>query len=213
MVDFQGQLEERGPSFLKPTNQRVLRVWWAFFWPQLVATIAIELAGPHVTQWIVERGYLSAKTLQSAAPLFWIWFWLTLMIGAMDYAIGRKFRDFRVALVPAKGGEPKPLDRTFARVGRVSWRFFWLSLVYGIAFGIVLYLPAMLIAESFGPQQRTLEAIQNVLGTLLGAGTGFYVFKNHIIDDFFDDVRVRLLPIEPNSTPTQANAAVGPAVS
>jgi hypothetical protein len=189
-----GAEPERDPRFLEPTRERALRVWWSFFWPWLVVSTLFDIASPRVGDWIVAHGYMSAKTLHSAMPLFGIWLSVTLLMGAMDYALSRKYRDFRVALV-AKGGDATPLERTFARVGRVTWRGFWWFVLYYVIFGLLfLDYPILVITQSFGLQPGTLEIVRTVLGMFFAAVIGFYVFKHHIIDHAAGDAEVRLLP-------------------
>jgi hypothetical protein len=184
-----------GP-FIEPTRERVRRVWWAFFWPQLLAMVVIAFASGPVETWLSVHGYLSAGQLKFALRLAGIWFWSTIMLGAMDYALGRSFREFRVALVPATAEDVTPLRRTFGRIARVTWGYLWRVWVLKVIFGlIVLFWPSSILHASSQLSPGPMDAIETALDIALTAAIGLYVFRDGIVGQVFGDARVALLPL------------------
>jgi hypothetical protein len=180
-------------SYIQPTFQHALRIWWAFYWPWAIGSTLFDI------------GWRSSVSMSGAFPML---FGFVLGYYVMYYVLGRRFRGFRVALVDEKDfSHLQEVPRTFDRVVRIWWAYTWrVWLTLYIAGGSVYLLFGGFVNSVV--VSRTTGAILDVAMYMVFAGAaGLYVFYDTILDDVFAGARVCILQREAGGSNSQANAA------
>ena len=132
----------------------------------------------------------------------------------MHYVLAKEFQHFRVALVDASDfNRFQEVPRTFGRVIRIWFAYSWRVWVYNLVLYVVAGFVVGFFTNVVTRSPIVADAVNVGFRFVVTGAVGLYVFYDRILDDVFADARVCLLRREDASAPTQANAAVGPAVS
>jgi hypothetical protein len=189
-------------NYIQPTLDHALRIWWAFYWPTQLAAFFTMLP----LNYAVKRVYGN-----SALPTEWLTWFLriepylvtyTIALFVMRYILGKRFRHFRIALLPsaARGGQ-ELLEATFERTLRVWWTYLWRNLALSLLGIVFVIYPAGMFVGLFNPAPVVAGLFFGLLGLVLNAALSLFVIYSSILDEQFDDFRVSLLP---RHTPTGA---------
>jgi hypothetical protein len=197
-------------SFIQPTFVHALRIWWAFYWPQCLAALALFVG------WMAGLASLSrhAVITSSIVLLLLVIAGELICVGltsyfAMYYVLNRQFRNFRVAFVDADDFDhPQVVPRTFQRVVRVWWPYSWRALIYCMILRVVAALPIGFFVALINRTPIIGQIASFLFEAAIIGGVGLYLFYDLILDDRFGDARVCLLPrVSTRAMTTQANAA------
>jgi len=204
MVSKPGIFDDASPSrasvpledYIQPTLNYGLRVWWAYYWPTslisvvLIATIGVALRMAWQNLFVSAHFVRWANRILPYAVIY------TVSLGMIYYVLAKRFRHFRVALLPrGVSSANQPLPRTFSRTIRVWWAFSWRAVVFsvifrfagGIAIGFVVAALSIM-----GPVMTALVPI--VTQVIIDGAVGLFVMYSAILDEEFGDFRVALLP-------------------
>jgi hypothetical protein len=196
-------------KYVHPTFNYALRIWWAFYWPVNLA-IFIAAAGIGGAQTLFLNMGIGSPVLWLGV-LFLVVFAVGIVVSyfVMDYVLGKKFRHFRVAMVASSDPQnPQIVERSFERVIRVWFAYWWRSILFGLILSFVTSLPVGILLAAFTRLPRVHAVASALVQVALNGMVGLYIFYNNIIDEKFGDCHVTLLPRDAApSTPTQANAA------
>jgi len=202
--------------YVQPTFNYALRIWWAFFWP-LNVVAGILTFGLMVLAYAMYRNVMIpasvVKWAQYAVPFSMNY---GIAYFAMFYVLGKTFRHFKIGLVSAGSFvHPQPVTRTTNRVARVWFAYSWRAVVFGLIATFITSFPLGALAGAFERIPLVAPALRLIFQIAIAGAVGLFIFYNNILDENFGDARVCLLrrDFENAPAPTQANAAVGPAVS
>jgi hypothetical protein len=200
-----------GSPYVQPTFNYALRIWWAFYWPLQVVLIFTAIG-------LVGLIFLLARTVGVRGrqqELIVLVFAVLLAVAAvvsyfvMHYILAKRFRHFRVALISSRDPQhPQVVERSFERVIRVWFAYWWRSVVFGLVAAFVASFPLGVLTAPLTRMPLAHALVSNGLQIAISAMVGLFIFYNNIIDEKFGDCHVTLLPRDAApSTPTQANAA------
>lgn len=119
-------------------------------------------------------------------------------IFAMYYLLHRRFRRFRIALLPV-GVLPEnaagvlPLPATFLRSLRVWWTFTWRKVVYSVIAYVVVLLPLSWFAGIFNPRPLQAAVFFYLAGIAVSGAVSLFVIYSNILDEDFGKFTVRLV--------------------
>jgi hypothetical protein len=202
-----------GSPYIQPTFNYALRIWWAFYWPLQVALIITAIG-------LIGFTLLLARTIgmRGRQGLILLIFVILLAVAAvvsyfvMHYILAKRFRHFRVALISNSDPQhPQVVERTFERVIRVWFAYWWRSVLFGLVAAFVASFPLSVLTAPLTRMPLAHPLVSNGLQFAVSAMVGLFIFYNNIIDERFGDAQVTLLPRD--SVPaaplmaTQANAA------
>lgn len=150
MLSKSGIFDDDSPScasvpledYIQPTLNYGLLVWWAYYWPTspisvvLIAPIGVAL----LMAW--QNFFVSAHFVRWANLILPYAVIYTVSLGMTYYVLAKRFRHFRVALLPRGiSSTNQPLPRTFSRTVRFWWAFSWravFSVIFRFAGGITI---------------------------------------------------------------------------
>lgn len=197
-------------NYIQPTLAHGLRIWWAFYWRTLFATLFLAFA--------VAKFLRMASDVPAAGFIFILrydayFFYYSAAFFAIAFILRKNFRDFRVALLSHRGGEgAQTLPPNFGRVARVWWTFSWRSLLYRIVAAAVISFPLGWIVGFIShdlPSRAAVSLFNFAVQILIDAAIGMFVIYSSILDEDLSDFRVALVPSIPSpisqvSTPAPA---------
>ncbi|MFZ0639865.1 MAG: hypothetical protein WA020_16505 [Candidatus Acidiferrales bacterium] len=197
-------------AYIQPTLNHGLRIWWAYYWPTTVAASLLTFCTAYWLRVLYQRAAISAHVVKVSLIVFP--YAITAAIGVLvfRYILGKRFRHFRIALLPSASGADAPLRPVWRRTIRVWWTFTWRAVIYGLVLSFVATVSLGLVTgflREMGPAMAILVPL--IQGLLIGAAVGLFVIYSNILDEEFGDFRVVLLPREPTAQ-TQAPATVPP---
>jgi len=204
-------------AYIQPTLGHGLRIWWAYYWPtNLIAGVIVAFFQFWLRK-LYEDVILSAHATVIAMRILPYATTYIVAFFIIWYVLGKRFRHFRIALLPRAGAtDAQPLRRTFKRTLRVWWTFSWRSALYLIIATFVATVSLGVLMGVLSAMGRAMAILVPLLESLLLSGAiGLFVIYSNILDEEFGDFRVVLLPRNsvpqalPTSTPaTQDQAAV-----
>lgn len=196
-------------NYIQPTLNHGLRIWWAYYWPtNLIAGVIIFCLRFWLFK-LYDNLVLSARAVVIAMGILPYATTYVVAFFIIWYVLGKRFRHFRIALLPAAGGaDTQPVRRTFQRTLRVWWTFSWRSLLYFLIAWIVVILPLTWFAMLFRPGPLFVSLFFAFVGFLVNGAISLFVIYSNVLDEDFGDFSVVLLPRNyeqqtlPASTPT-----------
>lgn len=145
-----------------------------------------------------ERTDIDAHTFKSAALI--VPYATTAAVGLLifRYLLGKRFRHFRLGLLPAGNvSATTTLRPIWRRTIRVWWTFTWRSVVYGLILSLLISTSVGWLLGMLGETSRVMAALVPLIQTLaIGAAVGLFVIYSNVLDEDFSDFRVVLLPRE-----------------
>lgn len=183
-------------DYIQPTLNHALRVWWAYYWPTMLAVIGISmLVGIFLGILIVTAGVQPSAARLIAVVQTYIWT-LVISIFSIRYILSKRFQHFRIGLLPStSSGSIEILPRTFQRTIRVWWAFVWRMEV-----GSVIVRLAAWVALGYGlailmTMGRVMAVLTPIISqVVIDGAVGLFVMYSAILDEEFGDFRVALLP-------------------
>jgi hypothetical protein len=137
-------------EWITPTFLHALRIWWAYYWPTFIVSMALTFLGA--------MGVAILSRTQAIAPVASIWFlrllpyFATAAVGlfVFQYLLTTPFGKFRIAIFPAGYGEnERSIPPTFAHGARIWWACTWRSILYGVVAAFVMAIPAGTVVAMF----------------------------------------------------------------
>ncbi|MGA7854811.1 MAG: hypothetical protein WCA15_15905 [Candidatus Acidiferrales bacterium] len=196
-------------NYIQPTLSHGLRIWWAFYWRTLLATILLVAAVAKILPLVAEAP--AARLILRYGVYF---FYYSAAFFMIAFILRKNFRDFRIALLSHRGGDgAQPLPPNFQRVARVWWTFSWRSLLYRLIATFVISFPLGWIVgfiAHFLPGRASVALLNFAVQVLIDAAVGMFVIYSSILDEDISDFRVALIPSTPSpisEVPTPAPAA------
>lgn len=183
-------------DYIQPTLSHGLRVWWAYYWPTALIVFGLLLLSGFFMGIFIATGALLPATVRAITPAlsyFWIFF---VSFFTIRYVLGKTFRRFRIALLPAFGeNAANQLPKTLRRTLRVWWAFIWRAVVYSVILRIAGSIALGSIIAILSMTGRSMAAIVPLAAQLvLDGAVGLFVMYSAILDEQFGDFRVALLP-------------------
>lgn len=188
------QAESISSTYIQPTLEHGLRIWWAFYWRNAVIAIVLSFQLGAAVRWLGEKGMVSLRT----GPLL-------LQVGSyvlnfvpaifvMYYIIRKRFRSFRIRLT-SLGDSAQVLEPTPGRVFRIWWTFTWRSIVYTIALSVAMTVPMGFVVGTATAISPLFGRLFNIVQELVVAGAvGLFVIYSNILDEEIADFSVSLAP-------------------
>lgn len=179
------------------TFNSALRVWWAYYWPTSVISFVFVAI---VAFWLGIFAGVSfpARFLLPAIRFLPYIVSYTVAFFVIHYILAKRFRNFRVALLPtdaAAAGDP--VRRTFRRTIRVWWAFSWRAFIYSLVATLVATIPLGFLLGAINLLGKfAAETGPILVKTAIGGLVGLYVFYSNILGEEFGDFRVCLVPLE-----------------
>lgn len=197
-------------NYIQPTLNHGLRVWWAYYWPTALLGIVIGFFLAVFLRILYDEVFISAHTLLWSLRIetFLLPYFISLF--SINYVLRRKFRHFRLALLPCSAELPQTqLPVTVKRGLRVWWTFSWRAFIYSLVVTFVATVPLSLIMNILTLMGRVMVVLVPLLENLLiNAAVGLFVFYSNVLDEEFTDFRVALLPRESTLEVSAAPPAV-----
>ncbi|MFZ0334495.1 MAG: hypothetical protein WAN10_14850 [Candidatus Acidiferrales bacterium] len=195
-------------AYIQPTLNHGLRIWWAYYWPTTVVTSFLTFCTAYWVRVFYQRAVISAqaaKILLAVSP-----YAITAATGLLvfRYILGKRFRDFRVALLPRVArSDATPLRPVWRRTVRVWWTFTWRSVVYTVLLSFLANVSLGIVTGMLSEMNRIMAVVVPIIqGLMIGAAVGLFVVYSNILDEEFGDFRVVLLPREaPAQNPMAAS--------
>ena len=196
-------------EYLQPTLNHGLRIWWAYYWPTTIIAGLLAFCAAFWFRVLYQRAAISAYALRDA--LLVIPYATTAVVGILifRYLLGKRFRRFRLALLPsAVNADTAPLRPVWRRTLRVWWTFTWRSTIYAIVLSFLVNISLGIFLGMLQETNRVLAVtIPLVEGLVIGGAVGLFVIYSNILDEQFGDFRVVLLPREPQPQSVAATGA------
>lgn len=197
---FQAEIDASAGNgaYIQPTLSHGLRLWWAFFWP---TSLMAGILGFTLVAWM--RFLYTNTDLPGWLVIYPMRFGPYVVeyiveIFAMYYLLHRRFRRFRIALLPV-GVLPEnaagvlPLPATFLRSFRVWWTFTWRKVVYSVIAYVVVLLPLSWFAGIFNPRPLQAAVFFYLAGIAVSGAVSLFVIYSNILDEDFGKFTVRLV--------------------
>jgi hypothetical protein len=176
-------------NYIQPNLGYGLRIWWAFYWRTLLASMVLAVA----VNLMLRRVEITPATVLIAKYDVYVFYLITAFF-AMAYILRKNFRHFRIALLSNHGGEgAAPLTPMFRRTARVWWAFCWQSVVYRIIAAVAVMFPLGWVI-GFLASVLPVAPINMILQFILDALVGMFVIYSSILDEDISDFRVGLIP-------------------
>ena len=161
-------------NYIQPTLSHGLRIWWAFYWRTLLATILLVAAVAKILPLVAEAP--AARLILRYGVYF---FYYSAAFFMIAFILRKNFRDFRIALLSHRGGDgAQPLRPNFQRVARVWWTFSWRSLLYRLIATFVISFPLGWIVgfiAHFLPGRASVALLNFAVQVLIDAAVGMFV--------------------------------------
>ncbi len=197
-------------SYIQPTLNHGLRIWWAYYWPTALAELVLSFVASLLLRLLYNDVIISAGTMLWTLRIqaYLLEYFISLF--TVYYVLHRKFRSFRIALLPRASTAPsEPLPVTARRALRVWWTFSWRTLIYRLIVTFVATIPLGMIGGVLSEMNRVMAALVPLLEALfISAIVGLFVIYSNVLDEEFGDFRVVLLPRETKAEPISAAPTV-----
>ena len=186
-------------SYIQPTLGHGLRIWWAYYWPTNLIAAVLIFCFQFWLRKLYENVILSARATVIAMRILPYATTYIVAFFIIWYVLGKRFRHFRIALLPAAGGaDAQPLRRTFKRTLRVWWAFSWRTILYLVIASVAASVSLGMLTGFLSEMGRAMAVLVPLLESLLLSGAvGLFVIYSNILDEEFGDFRVVLLPRNP----------------
>jgi hypothetical protein len=186
--------ESTSSSYVQPTLEHGLRIWWAFYWRNAVIAIVLSFQLGAAVQWLGAQGMLSLRMrpvfLQAGSYVLNF----VPAIFVMYYIVRKRFRGFRIRLTSI-GDPAQVLEPTPRRVFRIWWTFTWRSIVYTIALSVAMTVPMGFVAGTAAAISPLFGRLFNIVqGVVVAGAVGLFVIYSNILDEEIADFSVSLAP-------------------
>lgn len=185
-------------TYIQPTLNHGLRIWWAYYWPTTIVAGLLTFCTALWLRMLYENLAISAPVFSWSARLQGYVLTYLVAIFGINYVLRRRFRRFRIALLPVGGDASSPaLPVTVKRGLRVWWTFSWRTLVYGVIGYLLILLPLTWFAGIFAPRPSALVILFfGLVSIAVNGAVSLFVVYSNILEEDFGDFRVVLLPRE-----------------
>lgn len=184
-------------SYIQPTLNHGLRIWWAYYWPTAIAAGLLEFCTAYWLRFLYDRAEISARVFRDS--LLVVPYVSTAIVGILifRYLLGKRFRHFRLALLSSSVDSAAPLRPVWRRTVRVWWTFTWRSVIYGLVLGFLASISLGIFLRMLAESSRLLAVLVPLIqGLIINVAVGLFVIYSNILDEEFGDFRVVLLPRE-----------------
>lgn len=192
-------------DYIQPTLGHGLRIWWAYYWPTNLIAAVLVFCFQFWLRKLYENVILSARTVVIVMRILPYATTYIVAFFIIWYVLGKRFRHFRIALLPAAGGaDAQPLRRTFKRTLRVWWAFSWRTILYLLIASVAASVSLGMLTGFLSEMGRAMAILVPAVESLVLSGAvGLFVIYSNILDEEFGNFRVVLLPRNP-AQPTVA---------
>ncbi|MEO8301371.1 MAG: hypothetical protein ABI608_06240 [Rhizomicrobium sp.] len=200
-----GGFGEAAMTDLEPTGVRLAKIWWFMMWRGLLGGLLIgygtELTvislfgvffGGVEKQAVQQITNLTIPLIMTPVAIVWSGY-------ALRMALGKKFADFRIALLPlASVADSGSLEPSWNRLAKMWWFMVWRGFLGGILIAFaVLFVVAFLVGLS-GVGETISGQLKTITKTIVFPATVFlwigYAIRM-IFRKKFADFRIALLPL------------------
>jgi hypothetical protein len=193
---------KRTGQLLEPTREQLVRIWWTFWWPTALWTVADKIFDsyqqgpyPYAYSGSHHRGFPYGFLVDALGFLVSVW--------AAWRAFTRQYPDFQPILISSRGDKPGRVPVDFSNAVRIWWAVCWRGLLWGVPVFLLVFLP-IFFRNLTTPYWGLSLPGWLYLQTLVDGGLTYFVLQRYIVDRRFGDFQVRLLAL---AQPSQANAA------
>jgi hypothetical protein len=180
-------------NYVQPTLGHGLRIWWAFYWRNTIASLAVMFLLGMLMQFFSvpyrERLYV-VKYGQYVVSY-------VMAVFIIHHIVRKNFRDFRIALLETGSETPQPLKLTRRRTVRIWWTYTWRTVLYLAILSVAINVPLGFIGgavEVIFP--KLAQAFSFLVGLVMGAAVGLFAIYSNILDEEFPGFTVTLVPRE-----------------
>jgi hypothetical protein len=199
-------------TYIQPTLNHGLRIWWAYFWPTSLIAGLLQFCAGYWLRVMYERTTIDAHTVKAATLI--LPYAITAATGLLifRYLLGKRFRYFRLALLPAGSlSGAAPLRPIWRRTVRVWWTFTWRSVLYTLILSFLIGVSLGWLLGMLSETSRLMAVLVPLIqGLVVGAAVGLFVIYSNVLDEDFSDFRVVLLPREAPASETPVSANLPP---
>lgn len=186
-------------DYIQPNLNHALRIWWAYYWPTFLISTFIIFVGMVSLQIAWQDAKISGNFVLWGNRILPFVATYGVSILTIRYIFGKRFRHFRIALLPLNSAcGTEPLPRSFRRSMRLWWAFCWRAVVYSIivrvAASVVLGYTIAVLSE-MGHLMAVLIPLVSQIA--IDGAVGLFVIYSAILDEDFGDFRVCLMPRKP----------------
>lgn len=195
-------------AYIQPTLNHGLRIWWAYYWPTTLVVSLLSFCTAYWLRILYQNLSVSALVFLWSSRLQGYLLTYLVAIFAINYVLRRRFRRFRIALLPPGRDPSSPaLPVTIKRGLRVWWTFSWRTLVYAVIGYVLVLLPLTWFVGIFAPRPSALfvTLFFGLVGTAINGAVSLFVVYSNILDEEFGDFRVVLLPRDAAQASVAAN--------
>jgi len=191
-------------DYIQPDLGHGLRIWWAFFWPVLLATFAFATSFGLVVRHFLDDPRVPMNVIfpfVKYRQLFVAAFSVVIAFASFAYILRKRFRHFRIGLLSNYGQEgAERLSPTFSRTASVWWAYTWRATIYRLIAMVAVMFPlswTLGFAEALLPRGAAILFSNFFVPTLIDALVGIYVIYANILDENISNFRVALVPLQP----------------
>jgi hypothetical protein len=200
--NFEANAFKRPGQLSEPTREQLVRIWWTFWWPGALWTIADKIFDYYM------QGSDSTRFSGPQHRTFPYGFLVVILgflvsVWASWRAFSREYADFCLILISYRGEEPRRVPVDFVNAVRIWWAVCWRSLLWAALLAAVVFVP-IFFKNLTTPYWGLSLPGWLYMETLLDAGLTYFVLQRYIVDCRFGDFQVRMMPLH---QPSQANAA------
>ena len=197
--------------YIQPTLNHGLRVWWAYFWPTSIVASVLNFCTQYWLRTLWAFNSISDRTLRIDLQTFP--YLITAAVGLLvfRYLLGKRFRNFRIALLPAAMDSTQTLRPIWRRTVRVWWTFTWRTILYGVILSFLASVSLGMFLGMLSETSRALAVLTALIRELAISGAvGLFVIYSNVLDEPFGEFRVALIPKEGIAQTPAAAANIPP---
>jgi hypothetical protein len=197
-------------DYIQPTLAHGLRIWWAFYWRDLVVTSILAAALILAFRPLMWSGKISPGAYSVLMLLGPALGGCVAALPILYFILRKRFRNFRIALVSRQDGVATgKVPANFSRTLRIWWTFSWRTIVYRMVLTFISNIPLGMIVSALGVAFPWLAGTIGFLASIaIDGAVGLFVIYSNILDEDFGNFRVTLVPRTALATAQAAAATI-----
>lgn len=202
-------------DYVQPNLGHGLRIWWAFYWRNMLIALALTFVLGLVSEMFYETGAISLEARNAISKVGPYVLGFLSAIFMIHYVVRKRFKAFRIGLLSIQGDSfGREVEPTRSRTIRIWWTFTWRTTIYVIFLFIaanIVLSPVLGLGAAISPAAGMFVA--QLVGTAVAGAASMFAIYSNILDEDIGDFRVSLLPIGtkgPVSAPGEPPASTAP---
>ena len=185
------------------TWQRALSVWWLLYWRGVIGGVIIAVVIGFGIGLIGSLAGVNEEAVKFTStvvgtPLGFVW-----VIVVMQMALRKRYRDFRLALIPRDphNFKAQELEPTLSRAIRVWWLVSWRFLVGYVAIEAIVVWPISLVFQVIQMQNWAIQFALSFAISLVISFVWLIVVLQMALQKQYRHFKIAVVPAHPLQVP------------